>query len=552
MNTYDLDELAHAYVHGEATSEQMQAIEILLRNADGGQAREFALLCQLELELIRHVALEHPVTSGEQPVARRGWLRGLVAASVGAGVGAFASHQAGAQEVRALRASVARLTEFQAAVRKYLDAFRLALDGPNELGPAAVLSGFATIHVAGVYDPDLIARVEVSWGDVNAPFAPVSLLGSRDEHGIGAFLERRELSVENGKLYRVIVRAIPHSDHRAELEELKRGERWLQRESLFVGTPSGLVAAAGPLEINVAPGFTFTTDEWALSGVAAESGSVMLSARTADNRWLTIARPFDVEARKPWPMVTFDLSELLNGDATLHAAWLPWRAEQWGAWGKENSPAILEAVGDDAWPQRGVLQKIPVRIALEPPQIRSARWVLQQGGVVGPHGGDELRDVKDLRDPLLSVQRVMIPTSPVSDLRPLRHLRDLQGLQLSNCPLGDAALVGIAERHPKLQWLHLSGTQVSDSGVARDLLRLSQLTSLNLSDHPRVTNRSVAGIAGQLQELTSLDLSGTGVQSIEPLATLKKLKQLNVARTAVSEEECAALQGRLTGLHIDR
>ena len=93
--------------------------------------------------------------------------------------------------------------------------------------------------------------------------------------------------------------------------------------------------------------------------------------------------------------------------------------------------------------------------------------------------------------------------------------------------------------------LDLSGTSISD---IRPLARLIQLTTLDLSGTSISDIRPLA----QLTQLTGLDLSRTSISDIRPLAQLTQLTTLDLSGTSISDIRPLAQLTQLTGLDLSR
>lgn len=98
---------------------------------------------------------------------------------------------------------------------------------------------------------------------------------------------------------------------------------------------------------------------------------------------------------------------------------------------------------------------------------------------------------------------------------------------------GDAGLAKLAALAANLRWLDLTGTGVTDKGLAQ-LAAMPHLTRLSLA-RTTVTNEGLAQLA-LLGELEYLNLYGTPVSDagLEYLKPLHKLRQLYLWQTGVS------------------
>jgi hypothetical protein len=126
---------------------------------------------------------------------------------------------------------------------------------------------------------------------------------------------------------------------------------------------------------------------------------------------------------------------------------------------------------------------------------------------------------------------------------------DLKTLKLTDCPITDAALP-LLTAFQKLQMLRLSGTKISDAGLA-------QLFSGVMSRLQSGTKISDAGLArlAPLQALRELDLSKTqiGDSGLAQLGHLSGLSKLNLYTTRVTDAGLDHLQAlkSLTWLNLD-
>ena len=133
----------------------------------------------------------------------------------------------------------------------------------------------------------------------------------------------------------------------------------------------------------------------------------------------------------------------------------------------------------------------------------------------------------------------------VDDLSGLGALRKLTALNISGA--GKVSDIGAIGRLRGLRSLQLRGcVKVSD---LKPLSRLAGLKSLNLSGCSGVSD--LGPVVELAKTLTSLDLSGTGVGYILPLAKLKKLKTLDLRRCAdVAADDAEWLAERLSGCNV--
>jgi uncharacterized membrane protein len=98
---------------------------------------------------------------------------------------------------------------------------------------------------------------------------------------------------------------------------------------------------------------------------------------------------------------------------------------------------------------------------------------------------------------------------------------------------GDRELAALRPLAPQTVWLDLSGTGITDAGLAT-VAQFKNLTRLHLN-RTRISDAGLKQLAG-LQQLEYLNLYGTKVTdaSIESLSALKKLRTVYVWQTAVT------------------
>ncbi len=130
------------------------------------------------------------------------------------------------------------------------------------------------------------------------------------------------------------------------------------------------------------------------------------------------------------------------------------------------------------------------------------------------------------------------------------HAVDFNG-SLAGERMDDKQLERLTPLAPSLVWLNLSGTAVTDAGLAH-LGKLAQLRRLNLS-RTAVTDAGLASLAG-LGQLEVLNLYGTGVSDagLAQLHGLQSLTKLYLWETAVSDAGVAALAAARPGVKVNR
>ena len=133
--------------------------------------------------------------------------------------------------------------------------------------------------------------------------------------------------------------------------------------------------------------------------------------------------------------------------------------------------------------------------------------------------------------------------------------RDLHALDanlsLLRSAAGDDAVAAMAGLEPSLVWLNLSGTAVTDAGLAK-LAGFRQLRRLNLS-RTSVTAAGLTHLAA-MEQLEVLNLYGSqvGDAAVPAIAALKGLKRIYLWESAFTEEGFKALAVAAPGLGVDR
>ena len=109
-------------------------------------------------------------------------------------------------------------------------------------------------------------------------------------------------------------------------------------------------------------------------------------------------------------------------------------------------------------------------------------------------------------------------------LSSLRGHSQLTRLDMSDCVLTDAAL-GSLRGHSQLTHLDMPDCEFTDNGLAH-LGQLKALTYLDLSGCIGITDASLAHLEG-LTRLTSLDVRGCNLTSLDPLAKLGRVDDID-------------------------
>ena len=111
---------------------------------------------------------------------------------------------------------------------------------------------------------------------------------------------------------------------------------------------------------------------------------------------------------------------------------------------------------------------------------------------------------------------------------------------------GDTELAALRPLAPQTVWLDLSGTGITDAGLAT-VAQFRNLTRLHLN-RTTISDAGLKQLAG-LQQLEYLNLYGTGVTDagLPSLAPLKKLRTLYVWQTAVTSGGLERLRSTCRG-----
>ena len=169
--------------------------------------------------------------------------------------------------------------------------------------------------------------------------------------------------------------------------------------------------------------------------------------------------------------------------------------------------------------------------------------------------GNSLADLSPLAG-LITLKEVEISGEPLSDLSPLAGLINLEGVGFWKTSISD--LSPLTEL-TKLRWLEFKGSPVSDLSPLAGLTNLKRLETyaskdLDLLPLKGLTNLIRLGVTSSgvsdispLSELINLEWlsiqSNYRISDISALASLKKLKEVNLARNKISDVS------PLAGLH---
>jgi hypothetical protein len=129
------------------------------------------------------------------------------------------------------------------------------------------------------------------------------------------------------------------------------------------------------------------------------------------------------------------------------------------------------------------------------------------------------------------------------------HFVEVHGTNAGKA-FGDRELEAIAALAPQTVWLDLSGTSVTDAGLAT-VARFTNLTRLHLNQ-TAITDSGVARLS-KLQQLEYLNLYGTAVTDagLSSLTDLRKLRTLYVWQTKVTGAGVSRLRAALPRLAVE-
>jgi hypothetical protein len=226
----------------------------------------------------------------------------------------------------------------------------------------------------------------------------------------------------------------------------------------------------------------------------------------------------------------------------------------------------LPASHTDVMPPRGQRSLTPAEAAL-------IRWWIDRGAkfdqkvaeaeitpdvrpaieeIVGPIpidlGGPTLPKVKIApADPsaLATVRATGVSIVPLSANTPFVHVHCTN----VRATFGDAQLAALAAIAPQILWLDVSGTQITDAGLAA-VEKLPHLTRLHLN-RTAITDAGVAHLA-RLSRLEYLNLYGTKITDagLTSLSGLASLRALYVWQTGVTPQGIDQLKASLPQLVV--
>jgi len=186
------------------------------------------------------------------------------------------------------------------------------------------------------------------------------------------------------------------------------------------------------------------------------------------------------------------------------------------------------------WPAAGDQAIAEALAAMELPKITFELPAVDDDGAAAIAGA-----VAALREKGAVVQRVAADTEAI-DVN-LSLLRD---------KIGDADLALLEPLAPRLVWLNISRTAITDQ-CARHLEKLTQLRRLHAAN-TRIGDRAVEALRGA-SRLEYLNLYGTAISddALQHLRGLDRLSRLYVWQTGVTPAGAEALRGHSATVEID-
>lgn len=147
---------------------------------------------------------------------------------------------------------------------------------------------------------------------------------------------------------------------------------------------------------------------------------------------------------------------------------------------------------------------------------------------------------------LAAVRRLGVSVSPLADGTPFVEVQCINVART----FGDTQLAALAPLAPQVTWLSLTGTQVTDAGLAT-LSRFANLTRLRL-DRTKVGDAGLAHLAG-LARLEYLNLYGTAVTDagLASLSGLAALRDVYLWRTGVTTSGADRLRATRPKLRVN-
>lgn len=216
--------------------------------------------------------------------------------------------------------------------------------------------------------------------------------------------------------------------------------------------------------------------------------------------------------------------------------------------GAKFDQKVIDAVTPAAAGDPGDASKARSGSAELAPEVRAAIE-----DIIGPipvdFGGPTLPKVNiAAADPsaLASLRATGVSIVPLSAETPFVHVHCTN----VRATFGDAQLAALEPIASQVLWLDLSGTQITDAGLAV-VERFPNLTRLHLN-RTAITDAGVAHVA-RLSHLEYLNLYGTKVTdaSLTPLAGLANLRALYIWQTGVTPKGIERLKASLPQLVVD-
>src|SRR5690606_7507708 len=124
------------------------------------------------------------------------------------------------------------------------------------------------------------------------------------------------------------------------------------------------------------------------------------------------------------------------------------------------------------------------------------------------------------------LEKVYISHSKIKDFSALARMPRLSDLEITESSLQNADFLG------SLKWLRYLNLARNDLADIARLSRLVHLEKLILAGNKRLT--ALHGIES-FAELRTLDVSGTGIHSLSPIASLSELTALFLENTPIKE-----------------
>lgn len=204
------------------------------------------------------------------------------------------------------------------------------------------------------------------------------------------------------------------------------------------------------------------------------------------------------------------------------------------------------------WPvEEEVPEETPAEVPAEAPEAGAPET---ERPAPAPPAVDPLA-VGELSEEQAAREAAAIAALAERGMQPLRiaqgHLALDLNLSVKRAEANDEVAAMLAGLAPTLVWLNVSGTAITDAGLAH-VGSCNELRKLNLS-RTAVTDAGLAHVA-TLPKLTYLNLYGTGIgdAGLEHVAKLATLRDLYLWQTAVTDEGVAKLQEALPHLNVNR